>query len=77
MKTITRKGKTITLLNPAEKGRKFATELKYGYAKTNTGKTKRTENGKGIKLTNTQLSYRAGCLDSRKDSANCYKAKRK
>ena len=30
-------GKTVTLLNPAEKGEKFAKELKGGFKRTNSG----------------------------------------
>lgn len=77
MKTITRKGKTITLLNPAEKGRKFAKELKQGLKRTNTGSFKLDKNKKGIRLNKEERAYRAGYLDSRKDSARCYKAKRR
>ena len=77
MKTITRKGKTITLLNPAEKGKKFAKELKQGLKRTNTGSFKLDKNKKGIRLNEKERAYRAGYLDSRKDSANCHKAKQR
>lgn len=70
-------GKTVRLLNPDEKSRKYATELKFGYAKTNRNETKRTANGKAIKLTNTQLAYRAGYIDRGKDSAKCFNATHK
>ncbi len=73
-KIETRTGKTIVLLNPSEKGKKYATEMKYGYAKTNDNKTKRDANGKGIPLTNEQRAYRAGYLAHSKDSANAWKA---
>lgn len=74
-KVETRTGKIITLLNPSEKGKKFANEMKYGYAKTNDMKTKRDERGKAIPLTKEQRAYRAGYLAHSKDSANAYNAK--
>lgn len=70
-------GNMVRLLNPDEKSRKYATELKFGYAKTNRNETKRTADGKAIKLTNTQLAYRAGYIDRGKDSTNCFNAKHK
>lgn len=70
-------GKCRTLLNPAEKGRKFSAELKAGVHATNTGRVKKNRNGKAIRLTDTQKAYRAGYLASRKDSANCFKSKNK
>ena len=70
-------GKIITLLNPAEKGEKFAKELKRGYKFTNDGIPKRDNDKNALKLTSTEASYRSGYLDARKDSAKCYKAKHK
>lgn len=71
---VSNSGKMVRLLNPDEKSRKYATELKFGYAKTNRNETKRTANGKAIKLTPKQRAYRAGYLDRGKDSANCFNA---
>lgn len=73
----TKNGKTVTLLNPAEKGEKFAKELKGGFKRTNSGRFKTDENKKGIRLTNEERAYRSGYLDARKDSANAYNAKKK
>ena len=70
-------GKVRTLLNPAEKGRKFAAELKAGIHATNEGKIKKTKKGKVKKLSDTQKAYRSGYLAARKDSAKCFKAKSK
>lgn len=70
-------GNVVILLNPNEKSRKYAVELKHGYAKTNRNETKRTKDGKGIKLTKAQRAYRAGYLDRGKDNANCFNAKKK
>ena len=67
----------VTLLNPSEKGAKFAKELKTGFKRTNTGQYKLNKDKKGIKLTAEQRSYRAGYLDARKDSANAFKAIKK
>ena len=66
-KTVhTKNGKTIKLLNPDQKGRRYARELKEG-VNIYTGE----------KLTKTQKAWRAGQLQARKDSAKCYKARRK
>ncbi len=73
-KTIrTKKGKEITLLNPAAKGRKFATELQCGSKFTNNGDPKVDSNGAVIELSKEQKIYRAGYLDARKDSAKAHK----
>ena len=71
----TRKGKRITLLNPAEKGRKAAAELRVGVHGTNDGQIKRDGNGNPIPLTDTEKAWRSGYLAARKDSADCYNAK--
>lgn len=73
----TKKGKNVTLLNPSEKGGKFARELKSGIGETNLGEVKTHKNGKPKKLSDTQKSYRSGYLQARKDSAAAYKAKHK
>ena len=76
----TRNGKTITLLNSAEKGRKFAKELKNKkkYVNSNGFKTvKKDDKGREIKLTKSQASYRMGYLAARRDSANAFKSKKK
>lgn len=77
-----KKGKTVTLLNPSEKGRKYANELKTGVRITNNGIPKVGENGKPIKLGKTgkeaqARAYRSGYLQTRKDSAKAWKSKRK
>lgn len=69
-----RNGKTVTLLNPAEKGNKYALELRCNVHCTNYGDVKLDKNGKVRKLSKTSRAYRAGYLSSRKDSANAYKA---
>lgn len=77
-KTITnRKGKRITLLNPAEKGRKFADELGNGIKLTNDGMLKMTSLGTPVRLTDTEKAYRSGYLAARKDNAKAYKARRR
>ena len=73
----TRSGKTVTLLNPAEKGRKYAAELRAGIKCTNDHKIKRTKDGSKLALDKVERSYRAGYLQARKDSANCWKAQQK
>lgn len=70
-------GKKFTLLNPGEKGKKFAKELVIGYHHTNDMQYKFDENGEVKPLTKEQRAYRSGYLDARKDSAKAYKAKQK
>lgn len=70
-------GKKITLLNPSEKGKKFAKELKTGFKRTNSGKYKLDKKKKGIKLTDTEKAFRSGYLSAQKDNAKCYNAKKK
>ena len=72
----TRNGKTITLLNPSEKGKKFAAELKTGIRKTNDGRYKPDKHG-DVGVSREGRAYRAGYLDARKDSARCWKAQQK
>lgn len=69
-----RNGKTVTLLNPAEKGNKYALELRCNVHCTNYGDVKLDKNGKVRKLSKTSRAYRAGYLASRKDSAGAYKS---
>ena len=75
--TKSKSGKRIALLNPAEKGRKYSLELKHKKGLTNFGKRKLDKNGYTKRLTKEQLSYRAGYLDARKDSAKAYKSNKK
>ena len=75
----TKSGKTVRLLTPAQKGGKFAFEMRNGVKVTNFGGAKRNRNGKLRRLTKTERAYRAGYLDARKDNAKAYvhnKAKR-
>ena len=75
-KVRTKNGNTITLLNPAEKGEKYAKELRTGKKYTNDGEVKKDENGKVIKLGKKERAYRGGYLDGRQDNAKAYKSKR-
>ena len=75
-KVKARNGKAIVLLNPSEKGAKFARELKQGVKRTNAGSFK-LKNGKAVKLTNVERAYRGGYLDAQKDAANAYNARKK
>lgn len=76
VKVKSRSGKTVTLLNPSEKGAKYAKELKLGYKRTNDNKFKLDKSGRGIKLDERQRAYRSGYLAAQKDSANCYNARK-
>ena len=73
---IKRNGKTITLLNPAEKGEKYAKELRLGKKFTNDGTVKKDKNGKAIKLSKKERAYRGGYLDGRNDNAKAFKSKK-
>ncbi len=66
------RGKKVVLLNPAEKGVKYATELKNNVKLTNTGICKTDKKGRCRKLSKAERAYRSGYLQSRKDSANAY-----
>lgn len=57
----TKTGKKIVLLNPSEKAKRYARQMKNG---------KVTETGK--RLSRTDLAWRAGYLQARKDSANAF-----
>lgn len=70
-----RRGKKITLLNPSEKGTKFATELAYNVALTNDGEQKFDKGGNPKKLTPKQRAFRAGFLQAQKDSSRAFKSK--
>lgn len=73
-KFVAKNGKDVILLNPAEKGKKYAKELKDNIHLTNDYVVKKNDKGKAQKLSKTSRAYRAGYLASRKDSANAYKA---
>ena len=59
---IKKGGKKIVLLNPSEKGQRYARQLKKGV------------DHNGSLLSDTQKSFRSGYLQARKDSAKCYNA---
>ncbi len=71
------RGQDVTLLNPSEKGEKFADELRNNVRYTNDGKYKADKNGNVFPLTDTQRAFRSGYLTAQKDSARCYKARKK
>ncbi len=75
VKVTNKRGKQVTLLNPSEKGRKCADELRAGVRITNDGDFKRDNDGYAIPLTDTQKAWRSGYLAAQKDSAACYNAK--
>lgn len=74
VKVINRNGKAVTLLNPAEKGRKYAHELRTGHKFTNDGVLKKDGKGKAIPLSDSDKKYRCGYLNSRKDGAGAWKS---
>ena len=70
-------GNVITLLTPAEKGRKYSAELRHNKRLTNSYTRKRGKNGKQLTLSKQARAYRSGYLQARQDNAKCYKAKRR
>ena len=72
-----RRGKRITLLNPSERSRKFAVELKHNIAITNDGVKKRTKSGKVKFLSPTQKAFRSGYLQARKDNNKAFIGRKK
>lgn len=72
---INSRGQTVTLLNPSEKGAKYARELKQNVRRTNGGSFKLDKNNKAQHLTKEQRAFRAGYLTAQKDSSKCYNAK--
>ncbi len=71
----TKTGKDITLLNPNEKGKKYAKELKEKRKYTNSNKLKCDKDGVVVNLDCCSASYRMGYLAARKDNAKAYCAK--
>lgn len=65
MSTIvrTKRGKRIVLLNPSEKAKRYARQMRNGVVR---------ETGK--KLSPTDLAYRAGYLAARNDSAKAFRS---
>lgn len=61
----TKSGKRLKLLNPAEKGNRFAKQLKSGRI---------TETGK--RLNESEKSFRAGYLTARSDNAKAYNSRK-
>ena len=74
---ITKREKRVRLMNPAEKAKKYAYELKQGSHFTNFGGQKTTKGGKPKRLSDTERSWRGGYLQARKDSAKAFKHNRK
>ncbi len=66
-----------TFLNPAQKGRKYARELKEKKHLTNDGIFKVDKDGKEMTLDDKAAAYRAGYLDARSDNTACYLANKK
>lgn len=60
----TKTGKKIVLLNPAEKAKRYARQMKKGVI---------TETGK--KLSKNDLAFRAGYLTARADNAKAFNSK--
>lgn len=66
VKITLKNGRPALLLNPSEKGQKYAAELGANFS-GNTGET----------LTKAQRAYRSGYLDARRDNAKAYKYNKK
>ena len=66
IQVMNKNGKWVDLLNPSQKGRKYAKELKNKKC-VYTGKD----------LSKTQLSFRSGYLKARSDNAGAYNSRKK
>lgn len=73
----TKEGKDWALLNPSEKAKKYARELKEKKKYTNTFILNTDEKGKPLSFKHVERYYRTGYLNARKDSANCFTYLRK
>lgn len=73
VKVKTKNGKTVTILNPSEKGAKYAREIREGQRYTNDYEQKTNEKGLVEKLTPEQAAYRAGYLDHQKETNKIFK----
>lgn len=73
---IGKSGKKVYLLNPSERGRKYAIEMRSKRALTNDGKRKYySRTGQKMYLTKEQMAFRAGYLQHQKDSSKVFKSK--
>ena len=72
-----RTGKTVCLLSPKRKGKKYAFELKSNRRYTNDGTLKKDSNGKVMNLSKGQRAYRSGYLTARKDIGKAYDSNKK
>ena len=77
VKVKQKNGFEVTLLNPNEKGRKYADELANGVKQTNNGLLKTDSLGKPVRLSKEQKAYRAGYLDARNDNAKAFNHNKK
>lgn len=74
---LTREDDTsVVLLNPSGKANKYFNELQTDELRTNSGMVKVGDDDLPMKLTKEQRAYRSGYLDSQKDNAKAYKAKK-
>lgn len=60
-------------LNPNQRGRKYAYELKKGVECSHTGRIYHNQKGEVFPLSSKQKTYRHGYLDARRDNANSWK----
>lgn len=67
-------GNLFCVLNPSEKSKKYAFELKSGLKHTNDGELKTDDNDRPIKLNEKDKAFRYGYLTARKDNVKAYKA---
>ena len=67
-----KKGRDVVLLNPSERGAKFASELRNNYQKTNSGIPKKDKYGLHKGLSDEQRAFRSGYLTAQSDSAKAY-----
>ena len=70
---VTKKGEVVRLLNPYEKSKKYAYELKHQILITNFKDVKKNKDGSPKRISDSQISFRRGYLKARSDNAKAYK----
>ena len=70
---LNKNGEPIRLLNPYEKSKKYAYELKYQILITNFKEVKKNKDVSPKRITDSQIAFRRGYLKARLDNAKAYK----
>lgn len=77
VENFTEDGRRIILLNPYGKSYKYSQELTDKQKYNNNLTSYYLKNGKPVRLSNTQLAWRSGYLQARKDNAKVFNKRKK